>query len=439
MRLRTLGKLELEGGTFTQAKALLLLAFLAVEGPQERRRLAELLWFDSKDPLNTLSTTLNRIKSSAPGAVQGDDVRAWTDLPCDAVELLEAHKGETEAGVDLYQGVFLEGVRPQDTSAELEEWFYVTRELLGSRVREALLDLAESRATGGEFTLGAELAQRAYLLAGAPEPEQEELERLYLLLKAGDHAEVEEVRKEAQAFDLDLRSSVEDAKAALQNDTGTTIGTRDSLPVHVTQFVGRERELSEVSELLTNPDCRLLTLLGVGGLGKTRLALQTAQDHSGEHGFPDGVVFVPLETLTDEASIPTVIAGALGLTLMGEEDAGSMVRRFLENKRLLLVLDNFEHLLEGASYVRELIDSCPTLKLLVTSRERLNLEHEWVFPIEGLTYPEKGTTIENAESFDAVRLFFQRARRAQPTFSPTPETLPAVSRICQLSTSHGYL
>ena len=98
----------------------------------------------------------------------------------------------------------------------------------------------------------------------------------------------------------------------------------------------------------------------------------------------------------------------------------------------LLLLDNFEQLLEGVGFVRELTLTCPGLKVMVTSRERLNLQHEWVSPVEGLAYPEETPTLERAESFDAMQLFLQRSRQAQPGFSLTSETLPAVVRICQL-------
>ncbi len=196
--------------------------------------------------------------------------------------------------------------------------------------------------------------------------------------------------------------------------------------------MGRELELSEVSELLAQPECRLVTVVGPGGIGKTRLALQTAQDRLEAGEFVDGVVFVPLEAVTSVSSIPAVVADALGLTLSGQEDTWSGVLRSLEETGLLLVLDNFEQLLEGTPLVVELLDSCAQLKLLITSRERLSLEQEWVFPVEGLTYPGEGTTLERAAYFEAVLLFLQRARRIRHGFSLTPETLPAVIRICQL-------
>ncbi len=362
-----------------------------------------------------------------------DDVKAWCEIESDAGELLEAvDRHENDRAVELYRGAFLAGIDPSAGGVELEEWIYGTRELLGSRVRQALLTLAEGQAGAGDFSAGAELAQRAYLLAGAPEPEPEELERLFVLLTAGEHPGASEVRKEAQG-DMDLSMSADDAHAALHQDASTiTTGARINLPDQTTGFVGRERELSEVGALLARPDCRLVSLVGAGGLGKTRLALQAARKQLEGGGFPDGVVFTPLESLIDVASIPAVVAGALGLSLFREEDVGSMVNRFLKEKRLLLVLDNFEHLLEGASFVRELIESCPQVKLLITSRERLNLEHEWVYPIEGLSHPEVDTALEQAMSFGAVQLFLERSARVQRTFSLTPETLPTVMRICQL-------
>ncbi len=434
MRVRTMGALSLEGSSLKRAKPLLLLSYLAVEGAKERWLLKELFWRDARNAQSSLSTALAHLRKAGTGVLGADDVKAWIEAECDANELLVAlDRNDNERAAELYGGPFLAGIDPSAAGVEVEEWIYETRETLGSRVRLALLDLAEGHASVGEFSLGAELAQRAYLLPGAPEPEPEELERLFMLLKAGEHSEAFEVRKEAAGFDLELSTSVEDARSALQKgkDT-TTTAALINLPVRATRFVGREHELNEISELLTQPECRLLTLSGAGGLGKTRLALEAAQDQLGVGGFADGVAFVPLEALTAASSIPAVVADALGLTLSGQEDTGSVVRRFLAEKQLLLVLDSFEHVLEGASFVSELILNCPGLKLLITSRERLSLQGEWVFTIEGLTYPEEGTTLERAESFDAMRLFLERARCAQRGFSLTPETLPAVARICRL-------
>jgi predicted ATPase len=256
---------------------------------------------------------------------------------------------------------------------------------------------------------------------------------MYVLLQAGDHGEAYEVQKEAAGYELELNLSVEEARATLRKDKDTSpTKARINLPHQVTRFVGREQELSEVGELLAQPDHRLVSLVAVGGVGKTRLALQTAQQQLEEGNFPDGVVFVPLEALSEAVSLPAVVAGALGLTLMGQEDAGRVVKRFLVKKKLLLVLDNFEQLLEGSSFVRELIDHCPRLKLLITSRERLNLEVEWVYTLEGLAYPEEGISLEQAEPFDAVELFVERAKQAQHSFSLTSATLPAVTAVCRL-------
>jgi predicted ATPase len=434
MRLHTLGELTLEGNAFKGGKPLLLLSYLAVEGPKERRFLQELFYRDAKNPQNSLSNVLTRLHKTESSLIGSDDVNIWCEVDNDATELLAAldHK-ENARTVELYRGPFLAGVDPSAAGVELEEWIYATRESLGARVRQALLELAEDHAGVGEFAVGAELAQRAYLLPGAPKPEGEELERLFVLLTAGEHGEAYEVRKEARAFELELSLSVEDARAALQKDrASTTVEVRHNLPVQATRFIGRERELSEVSELLSNPDCRLLSLVGVGGVGKTRLALEAAQEQLEQGGFPDGVVFTPLEALTGAGSIPAVVAGVLGLTLSGQEDASSVVLRFLEGKRLLLVLDNFEHVLEGASFVHDLMSSCPQVKVLVTTRERLNLESEWVFEVEGLPFPAETATLERAGYFDAVQLFSERARQVQPGYSLTGEVLPAVMRICRL-------
>ena len=428
MRLRTLGKLELEGSTFSQAKALLLLAYLAVEGRQERRRLAELFWFDSEDPLNNLGTTLTRLGKGAAGTVERNDVQLWTTVECDAVELLEAHeRGDSEACVALYAGTFLEGVRPQDTSTELEEWFYARREAMGDRVRQALLDLAEDHAGNGEFGPGAEMAQRAYVLSGAPEPEPEQLKRLFVLLQAGEHGQASEVRKEAAGYELNLNISVEDARAALQTGADTTMNeARHNLPVQPTEFVGREAEKTKIAELLNDPACRLLTIMGPGGFGKTRLAIEVAAAQLGS--FPDGVFFVPFAPVTSPTSMPFAIADTLGLGSAGHSDSTEQLFGYLENRRALLLLDNLEHLLDGVDLIHDLWEKTRNIKLLVTSREQLNLHAERVFILSGLTAPKEVPV----EQSDAVKLFLQTARNRGYEVALSESTTPSVIRICQL-------
>ena len=184
----TLGGLTLENSTFKRAKPLLLLAYLALEGAKERRFLRELLWRDAKDSHNSLGTALARLRGSGAGVVGSDEIRAWCETQCDATQLLTAvDEDDNQRVVELYRGPFLEGVDPSAAGIEIEEWIYSTREALGTRVRQALLNLGGDHAGVGEFSLGAELAQRAYSLPGAPEPMPDELERLFVLLTAVDH------------------------------------------------------------------------------------------------------------------------------------------------------------------------------------------------------------------------------------------------------------
>ena len=434
MQLHTLGGLKLKGAVFSRPKPLQLLAYLVLEGRQERRHLSELFWPGTNRALKNLSNVLTRLKEAASGIVEGDGVRIWTTLPCDAQGLLAAlEKRELESSIEAYVGPFLEGLSPKGLSSELEEWVLQTREFIAARVREALQDLAEREASQGRVQQALKRAERALVLAGAPPLEPQDLVRLHTLLLAGGSLRAEEVRQEALDFDVALVASQAEAEEQLrslhQQEQQSGLG---NLPDRNTSFVGRQLELSEVAELLGHDECRLLSLVGVGGVGKTRLALQVAHKQLEEGGFADRVVFVPLEAVTDAASITAVAAAALRLELSGEEDASSVVIRFLAEKRLLLVLDNFERLLEGTPFIRELIDNCPQLKLLITTRERLNLEAEWVFEVEGLAYPDEARSVERAGYFDAVQLFLMRAKRAQPRFSLTPETLPAVTRICRL-------
>ncbi len=294
MRLRTLGGLSLEGSDFRRGKSLLLLAYLAVEGPQERRHLADLFWPGSAQGLRNLATVLTRLRKAGDSVIDADGARAWTTVDCDATGLLALlENGKYLQAFELYEGPFMVGETP-NWGSELEEWVYQTRELLAGHVREALLSLAETEAADGDFKGGARRADNAYLLTSAPPVEPEDLERLHRLMVAGGSLHAGKVRKEALGFGLSLGVSTSEARGQLGHEKQRDISF---LPVHGTPFVGREAELPEVTQLLAQPECRLLTMTGVGGVGKTRLAQEVVRGLLGLELFNDGVFFVPLEAL----------------------------------------------------------------------------------------------------------------------------------------------
>ena len=202
---------------------------------------------------------------------------------------------------------------------------------------------------------------------------------------------------------------------------------KSRLPHPATSFVGRAEEIIEIGSLLADPSCRLLTLLGPGGSGKTRLAIQVAERRANE--FPHGVYFVSLNSLSMPESIVPAVAGVLELYLDGSEPKQQLFD-YLTGKRLLLVLDSFEHLLPGAELITEALGAAPDVKILVTSRESLNLQEEWVRRVEGLPFPV-GDQFEQPEDYGAIRLFVERARRVRADFSLAAER-EGVVRICQL-------
>ena len=192
-------------------------------------------------------------------------------------------------------------------------------------------------------------------------------------------------------------------------------------------FVGRKQERRRLVKLLIKDrDCRILTLVGPGGIGKTRLALAVVNriDERDEHPFDDGLFAVALQALDSQDEIYTPIADALGLQSSGGSSLQEQIHEYLKDRKMLLFLDNFEHLMDQAPALSELIAAAPGVKLLVTSRESLPIPEAWFHPVNGL---ELG---QSADA-DAVRLFARMAQRNQPEFD-IDKKLPTVLRICEL-------
>jgi predicted ATPase/transcriptional regulator with XRE-family HTH domain len=204
---------------------------------------------------------------------------------------------------------------------------------------------------------------------------------------------------------------------------------QSNLPLPTTSLIGREYEVDMVLQQLLNPSCRLLTLTGPGGVGKTRLALEVA--HRLRDVFQHGVYFVPLVSTAAAEFIFPGIADSLGFPVANAGDVKTQLFRFLKGKSVLLVLDNFEHLMNGAELLAELLESGAEIKLFVTSREPLNLRAEWTFTVQGLPIPTN-ISPEQLESNSAAALFLQRARQARLDFSLSSVDFPHIERICQL-------
>jgi predicted ATPase/class 3 adenylate cyclase len=205
---------------------------------------------------------------------------------------------------------------------------------------------------------------------------------------------------------------------------------RNNLPLQPTPLVGREKEVSEVCDLLRGEQTRLLTLIGPGGTGKTRLALQAAADLLDD--FPEGTFFVSLATLSEVERFFSAVAETLGVRETGEQALFETLKDYLHKRRLLLMLDNFEQVLEAAPAVTGLLAGAPGLKVLATSRASLRLYGEHVFPVPPLALPDldRPPPLERLTQYEAVGLFVERARAIKPDFEVTNESAPAVAEIC---------
>jgi predicted ATPase/transcriptional regulator with XRE-family HTH domain len=234
-------------------------------------------------------------------------------------------------------------------------------------------------------------------------------------------------RQEKSPDSLEI-SPADPARAGAATPAPDPVIRQSNLPAFPTQFVGREFEISIVANHLRDPSCRLLTLTGPGGVGKTRLAVEVAGKL--ESVFPDGIFFLPMASVNLSEAIIPAFANGLGVVFSGPADPIIQVINALRNKKVLLVIDNMEHLTGGSIVLGEILQQAPNVKMLLTSREQMHLQWEWIFDVQGLPVPEEATA-EALMTNSAAVLFLQRARQTGQSYTLSTDEANALVQICK--------
>lgn len=451
----TIAKAGIPLSQFRSQKQAALLVYLAHTGQSHQRPfLADLLWESrsTKQSLTNLRTLLSRLRKQVGGALtitrqavtltdehlqQVDSVRLLQTLN----EVMQVDSAETatqlQTALQMYEGEFLAGF-DLDEAPQFDEWLQVTREHIRRQVIAGYSKLSQYLLATHEYEGGLS-ATRAWLQIDALDEMAHTLV-LQFLLGAGHKREALEhyaycselLQRELGVHPPAEMTALVDALRPKRPFTPTLPSpTRHNLPLPHDQFFGRKTVQQEIHTRLDQPWCRLVTLVGQGGVGKTRLATAVARHRLKQ--YADGVWFVELADIDPDdedvaEAIAVEIATILTLRLTGSRSPIEQLVGHLQHKRMLLILDNFEHVLEGADLVLQIVQQCEQVQLLATSREPLQIRAEWTIALKGLNYPADEMT---GISSEAVDLFL--ARRAQQQHGGvSAEALTAVQAICRL-------
>jgi len=454
-------------------KAVALLVYLAVEGrSQSREFLSGLFWpeYDQSKAYAYLRRTLWEINNTL-GDGWLEVSREWICVPASTkiqtdvsyfqalLRGVQAHGHPMEApceqcieqletAIHLYRGDFLEGFSLSDCP-QFDDWQFLHAELMRRMFQEAIQDLVNVLEQGHRISQAISYAQQWLTTDNLNERAHRKLMSLFA---KNDQVQAalrqytacqtilkKELDLSPETVTTDLYNQIREMRLSTSLvEVGRTqillaegergswleqilsspvqVAFQSNLPVQTTPFIGRTEEIEEICRLLHDPDCWLLTLTGMGGIGKTRLANQIGQEIRAV--FPDGVYFVPLEGMKTISALAPKIAETIGLSFHPQEGSlDTQINSFLRGKSLLIIFDNFEEFVSKAAILHPIREAAAGVKFLVTSRERLQISGEWVYEVQGLDYPESDIAkFQEGLRYPAIELFIQSARRISGHF-----------------------
>jgi len=477
-----------QGVEIKRRKAVALLIYLLVEGrSQPRQFLSSLFWpeYDQSKAYAYLRRTLWEINNTlGDGWMEGSRERIGvpssaniqTDITQFQVLLrgtqVHGHPAEEpceqcidqlEEAMRLYRGDFLEGFSLSDCP-QFDDWQFLHSELMRRLFQDTIQNLVKILEQRGRIGQAISYAQRWLATDNLDERAYRKLMSLFAknnqvqaALRQYEACQTilkKELDLTPETATTDLYNQIREMRSStslvevgqtqiLIEEGGRTswleqilsapvqVAFQSNLPVQTTPFIGRKEEIREICGLLHDPDCWLLTLTGMGGIGKTRLANQIGQEISTT--FPDGVYLVPLEGMKTISALMPKIAEILGLSFHPQEGSlDTQLKSFLREKSLLIIFDNFEEFVSDAAILHQMHAAATSVKFLITSRERLKISGEWVFEVPGLDHPMLDVAkTDEILGYPAIELFIQAARRTVSHFQINEENYQEIVAITQ--------
>lgn len=444
-------KVEREGvvvNGFVSRKAVALLGYLVtIRKPVSRSHLAHLFWGDKSETRGraNLSRVLNNLTDLLPGCLQADyhavqlnqQAITWSDISTFDTQAKSNRTNDLIAAINLYRDRLMAELTLSDCP-EFEAWLITEQEYWHHQAIQTLQKLVAYYHDSNQYSESIRYLSR--WLALDPWREEAHQQMMLSLVRTGQRSAALlqfETCKRVLKDELGVQPSNE-VFELYQRIRGMEEHPSQRLPLQSGRFIGRQTELAAITKRLDDSSCRLLTLTGPGGIGKTRLAIEAAHQIISRKyvSFLHGVHFISVTDIESVQHLAIALVNAFQIPIQNTNSFPVTLIDFLRNKELLLILDNFEHLLSGKYLLKEILQEAPQVKLLVTSRIRLNLKWEWLLEVPGLAIPGEDATpldIHNLAQYEAVKLLQEAIRRV--TSNNFPQTIPdltAIVRVCRL-------